>query len=93
MGVPQAGFLKGKLQSPLFCQVKAVGDLHIIRFQAQQARDQSLVGAVALAGLGKGAVQSDLCPHRLAVQQRPGHAADAHRPSRMRTGRPYRHRA
>ena len=72
---------------------KAVRDTQVVGLQAQQARHQGPVRTVALAGLGEGAVEADLRPHRLCSQQRPGHAADPHRPGRMGAGGPHHHRA
>lgn len=89
MDVPQDAGAEGEGQPPLPGQTEAVWDPAVGRGEAQQPGHQGLVGAVALSGGGKGAVEQQLGPDGLLPQQSPGHAADAHRPRRVGAGGPH----
>lgn len=81
VGVPQVDLIHGEVQTRLLRLLKGEGDPHIVGVHAQQTRHQRPIGAVAGAGLGKGAVEVDLGLHRLTAQQCTGHLADAAAPA------------
>ena len=53
-----------------------MADPAVVGVHAHNAADQGLVGAVALVGLGKGAVEQDLCLYSRSAQQSPCDPAD-----------------
>ena len=89
VGVPQVRLVDGKREAPLRGQLEAVGDVQVVGSETQEPGDEGLVGAVAHAGLGEGAVEMHRRLHRLVPQQGPGHAADAHRPGGVGAGGTY----
>ena len=93
VGVPQVDLIHGEVQTRLLRLLKGEGDPHIVGVHAQQTRHQRPIGAVAGAGLGKGAVEVDLGLHRLTAQQCTGHLADAGRSGGVGAGGTHHHRA
>lgn len=59
-----------------------------VRGKPQQPGNDSLIGAVALARLGKGAVEGDLSRADLVAQDAAGHIAQPGSPGGVGTGRP-----
>ena len=93
MGAAQLHRVDRKGHALFLCQRKAVRQAGIIRAQAQQARHQRPVGAVALAGGGKAAVQADVRLCRHLAQQLLGRVGDPRGTGGMAGGRPDHHRA
>ena len=58
----------------------------VVGVHAQDAGDEGFVGAVALVGLGKTAVEYDFGGDGLVLQQLPGNVPDARRPRRVAAG-------
>ena len=85
--------MDGELHAGLLGQREAVGQAGVVWAEAQQTRHQRPIGAVAGAGLGKGAVEVDLGLHRLTAQQCTGHLADAGRSGGVGAGGTHHHRA
>ncbi len=82
-----------EIQPSRWRRFKALRDAQIVRLHPQQSRHQRPVRAVAPAGIRKGAVEADVRPRHFRPQQRPGHAADPHRPRCMGAGGAHHHRA
>ena len=76
------------LHSPLPCFLIGIADAQIVRGKPQQPGNDSLIGAVALARLGKGAVEGDLSRADLVAQDAAGHIAQPGSPGGVGTGRP-----
>ena len=73
--------------SGLLGQLEAVAQVGIIGRHAEQARHDSPVSAVSLAGVSKGAVQFDQNLGRLAAEDGARHLPQSHRAGGVRTGR------
>ena len=77
-------FLGGKdhlhLHPPLLCFLIRIADAQVVRGKPQQAGDDGLIGAMALARLCKGAVKRDLGRADLIAQDAAGHIAQPGRP-------------
>ncbi len=84
--LPQVHVLELKGQSGRRRQLEAAPQVGVVGGQAQQAGHDAAVGAVPLAGLGKGAVQLDGRLSRLAAQDGACHLAQPHRARRVRAG-------
>ena len=69
VGRAQLYRMDAELHPLLRRQCKAVRQAGVVRAQAQQPRHQGAVGAVALAGGGKAAVQADVCLRRNLAQK------------------------
>ena len=69
VGRAQLYRVDAELHPPLRGQRKAVRQAGVVRAQTQQPRHQCAVGAVALAGGGKAAVQADVCLRRNLAQK------------------------
>ena len=92
VGLPQVHRVDGDGKAGLFGLLGRPGNPQVIRLHPQQSSYQSPVGAVAGAGLGKGAVEMNGRLHRRLPQKAPGHEANADGPCRVRTGRPNHNR-
>ena len=92
VGIPQLHGMDIKLQSPLLRDLKAPGDIQVIRTHAQKPSHQRFVRAMALSRLRKGAVQRNVRFDRLPAQKRARHVPDPYRSRRVGAGRPDHHR-
>ena len=92
MGVPQLHRVDAELQPLLRGDLKAAGNVQIVRPHAEKPRHQGPVGAVTLAGLRERAVKGDVRLHRLAAQQSPCHVSDADGSRRVGAGGTHHHR-
>ena len=93
VGRAQLHRVDAELHPLLRGQRKAVRQTGVVRAQTQQPRHQCTVGAVALAGGGKAAVQADLCLRRNLAQKLLCGITDLCRTGGVAGGRPDHHRA
>ena len=92
MGGAQLHRMDGELHPGLLGQCKAVRQAGVVRAEAQQARYQCAVGAVAPARGGKTAIKPDVRLCGDVSQQLLGRVADAGRARRMAGGGADHHR-
>ena len=89
MGAPEDGGGDLKLHAGLLGQDEGPGDAGVVGGHVQQSGHQGPVGAVALAGGGKGAVEEKLGGDGLAAQQMTGDEPDPYRPRGVGGRRPH----
>ena len=93
VGAPEVEGGESEVQPPLRRQGEAVRDAAVIRVHPQKPGDEGPVSAVAPAGEGEAARQTDLRPDRRTAQQPLRHPADAHGAGGVAAGGTDHHRA